>query len=359
MRCIARSRVPPKREIESDPALNVYSEAKSEYMFQLTSHLTPAYFAFYIDLLERSKKEMEAEPKRQLWQFQNHLAEIEDWNMERVAREVAGIQQRANCDFLEDLLTAVFIAHTKVLTAIRLNARKQKVQITVPKIEHFLLKVFCESAKLLWQSAYLFRENVGGIEKQQNYRQIQGIIENGIRTAIRAMIPVKSLLKDCVHAADDSDSDSSSDEEEAAAPEPAPVPAAPKPDSVVTEEIHPVVAALLQPVEEPPKVEEEQVKLVEEVKAVEQVKLVEEPPKVDASPLIVVDAEPRVEFSDYETIFDTEDADGNLIQPTQFHEGKNYDEEPSLEILDDVGTPLGDGDCDAEEQSSKLDYEEL
>ena len=189
--------------MESDSIANVYSEAKSEYMLQLTQYLTPAYFRFYLDLLARAKDEMKDEPKRYLWQFQNLLAEIEDWNMERVTREIANINadvERSGCDFLEDLLTAVFIAHTKVLAAVRLNSKTKNVQISLPKIDRFLFKVYCECSRLLWQSAYLFRENVGSMEKQQNYRQIQSIINDGIKAAIRSLVPVKSVLKDCINS---------------------------------------------------------------------------------------------------------------------------------------------------------------
>ena len=209
--------------MESDSIANVYSEAKSEYMLQLTQYLTPAYFRFYLDLLARAKDEMKDEPKRYLWQFQNLLAEIEDWNMERVTREIANINadvERSGCDFLEDLLTAVFIAHTKVLAAVRLNSKTKNVQISLPKIDRFLFKVYCECSRLLWQSAYLFRENVGSMEKQQNYRQIQSIINDGIKAAIRSLVPVKSVLKDCINSQmGDNDHDSSdSDNEEAPAP---------------------------------------------------------------------------------------------------------------------------------------------
>jgi hypothetical protein len=332
--------------MEAEPALNVYSETKSEYMFQLTSYLTPAYFNFYSQLLERAKQDMTAEPKKQLWQFQNLLAEIEDWNMERVAREVAAIQTAADCDFLEDLLTAVFIAHTKVLTAIRLNAKQKKVQITVPKIDHFLLKVFCETAKLLWQSAYLFRDNIGGIEKQQNYKQIQSLIETGIRSAIRSMIPVKSLLKDCIHnTADEDDSSDSEDETPVAAAEvAAPVKEVVAPVEEVaapTEEVHPVVRALMEP--------EPKNEIVAEQ---------------NQSTLIVVDDSPQVSFNDFEQIFDSENDDGNIMQPTQFHEGKGYDEEddePGLTILDDVGTPLAAEDLDqaTDETLGPIEFDEL
>ena len=306
--------------MESDPALSVYSEAKSEYMFQLCSYLAPAYFAFYIDLYERAKQETSGEPKRQLWQLQNFLAEIEDWNMERVSREVNGIQTRAACDFLEDLLTAVFVAHTKVLTAIRVNSRQKKVQLTVPKIDHFLLKVFIETSRLLWQNVYLFRENLGGSEKQQNYRQIQALIEQGIRSAIRAMVPVKNLLKDCLAGSTDGDSDS--DEEVRPLPEVA--------------EVKEEVAAPLPEVTAP---------LPEVAELKEEVEVKNEIVQPTDSPLIIVDAEPQVAFSDYETIFDTEDSEGNLIQPSHFPEAGDYDE-PGLEILDDIGVPLSADDCD-------------
>lgn len=376
--------------MESDSALNVYSEAKSEYMFQLCSYLTPAYFSFYLDLLERAKSETAAEPKKHLWQFQNLLAEIEDWNMERVSREVAGILTRANCDFLEDLLTAVFIAHTKVLTAIRLNSKQKKVQITVPKIDHFLLKVFCETSRLLWQSAYLFRENVNGMEKQQNYRQVQGIIENGIRSAIRAMVPVKSLLKDCVHGGPDDDSD---EEEEDTVPAPEAVQKDSEPESApvtapeaIQKDSEPEPEAA--PVSEAVQKENESLH-VEEIKTIsEQTDVTEAPiaaPQEDIVPvtvpelateqapleprneivqppsnLIVVDDAPQVAFSEYETIFDTENSDGNYIQPTQFHEAESY-EEPTLEILDEVGVPLDAEDLDtADGDGAKaIEFEEL
>lgn len=369
--------------MESDNALNVYSEAKSEYMFQLCSYLTPAYFSFYLDLLERAKSETAAEPKKHLWQFQNLLAEIEDWNMERVSREVAGILTRANCDFLEDLLTAVFIAHTKVLTAIRLNSKQKKVQITVPKIDHFLLKVFCETSRLLWQSAYLFRENVSGMEKQQNYRQVQGIIENGIRSAIRAMVPVKSLLKDCVHGGPD-DEDSDEEEEAEAAPAPAPEPVVepapalepvvePAPEPVVEAIPEPVVEAIPEPVPEPEAVQKDTKPLhVEEMKTIsEQTDAsVTVPELASDSPrneivqpphnLIVVDDAPQVAFSEYETIFDTENSDGNYIQPTQFHEAESY-EDSAIEILDEVGVPLDADDLDTVDGdgSKAIEFEEL
>jgi hypothetical protein len=128
----------------SDSILSVYSDARAEYTKQLCVFLVPAYFQFFIELLEKAKEATIQEPKRALWQFQNYLNEVHDWNMEKVNHEIHNIHTNSGCDYLDDLLTAVFIAHTKVLTAIRLSANKKKIEINVPKVEHFLFKVYAK-----------------------------------------------------------------------------------------------------------------------------------------------------------------------------------------------------------------------
>ena len=190
-----------------DSVLSVYSDARTEYTKQLSVFLVPAYFQFYVDLLETSRQTMAAEPKRALWQFQTYLNEIHDWNMEKVRHEIQTIQSHCGCDYLEDLLTAVFIAHTKVLTAIRLSTNQKKVEIHIPKIDHFLFKVLCETSKLLWSSTYLFRDNISGMEKQQNYRQVEQLLHEGMLQAVRSLVPVKSILKDFVHQGQEDEED--------------------------------------------------------------------------------------------------------------------------------------------------------
>ncbi len=360
--------------MESDSIANVYSEAKSEYMLQLTQYLTPAYFRFYLDLITKAKDEMKEEPKRYLWQFQNLLAEVDDWNMERVTREIQTIiseVEHAGCDFLDDLLTAVFIAHTKVLAAVRLNNKNKNVQISLPKIDRFLFKVFCECSRLLWQSAYLFRDNVGSMEKQQNYRQIQNLIDSGIKAAIRSLVPVKSLLKDCMNQDPNVESDSDSDDEKPEpepvsepVPEPAPVPIpvlASAPEPVPEPEPVPIPAPEPEPT---PETTDKNITELPVVKALVSVSKDEQ----QQVPTIIVDNDDGsgskkrkgVIFNEYETIFDV-DEHGQIMQPTAFHELENRPPEPEddededdedddrpdqIDILEETGVPLGDDDLD-------------
>ena len=351
----------------SDSILSVYSDARAEYTKQLCVFLVPAYFQFFIDLLEKAKQDMLSEPKKSLWQFQNYLNEVHDWNMEKVNNEIHRIFVNCGCDYLDDLLTAVFIAHTKVLTAIRLSSNKKKIEINVPKVEHFLFKVLCETSKLLWSSTYLFRDGIPGIEKQQNYRSIEQIINEGILQAVRSLVPVKSILKDFVNndTNDEPDDDESDDEKE------------------MKEEVKEVKEEIKEVKEE---VKEEIKEVKEEIVIPQPISIdmpietplpVIETPKNEVilpeeviqqanPPTIVIDDKPSVRFGEYDTVFDTENPHGSdLIYDPK--DGEDDDEVPALEILDEQGTPLAEGldfdDLEAKEEGPESlgdeDYEDL
>jgi hypothetical protein len=347
----------------SDSILSVYSDARAEYTKQLCVFLVPAYFQFFIDLLEKSKQEMVAEPKRALWQFQTYLNEVHDWNMEKVHNEIQRIYVNCGCDYLEDLLTAVFIAHTKVLTAIRLSANKKKIEINVPKVEHFLFKVLCETSKLLWSSTYLFRDGIPGIEKQQNYRSIEQIIGEGILQAVRSLVPVKSILRDFVNADNsndaeeaDSDSDDEKEEEEKPKEEAMKVPEAvtiPEavPEAVLVPEVPKVEAASI---DVPSEVKNEVVVPTELTTEVQSTGIVQQ----INPPTIVIDDKPTVRFGEFDAVFDSDNPhESDLIYDPK--DGEEDDEVPALEILDEQGTPLAEGLDFDDLDNAKPDIEEM
>jgi hypothetical protein len=333
----------------SDSILSVYSDARAEYTKQLCVFLVPAYFQFFIELLDKAKQDMINEPKRVLWHFQTYLNEIHDWNMEKVKNEIQRIQINSGCDYLEDLLTAVFIAHTKVLTAIRLSSNKKKVEINVPKVEHFLFKVLCETSKLLWSSTYLFRDGISGVEKQQNYRNIEQILNEGILQAVRSLVPVKSILKDFVGGESEGgdsegveENDDSDDEEEKED----------KHENENKEEVNSNIPKINQEtIPEPVSMDipiNETKSVVSESINNETVVSKEEAPKneiiIPSVPqTIIIEDKPNVRFGEFDAVFDM----GNPMDSDMIYEPKDeehdIDETPALEILDEVGAPLSEG----------------
>lgn len=356
----------------SDSILSVYSDARAEYTKQLCVFLVPAYFQFFIELLEKAKEAVIQEPKKALWQFQNYLNEVHDWNMEKVNHEIHNIHTNSGCDYLDDLLTAVFIAHTKVLTAIRLSANKKKIEINVPKVEHFLFKVLCETSKLLWSSSYLFREGISAIEKQQNYRAIEQLINEGVLQAIRSLVPVKSILKDFVNndfgeGAEEEESDSEDEKE------------VEKPKEEVKQEVMESITfsepKSIEPIISPPNPEpilepihslpEEQILPKEQLPSEEHVVAKEAVPNEDKPPqMIIIDNKPGVKFSEFDAVFDSDNPENSDL--VYYPKDEIEDGVPDLEILEDSGIPLSEetdfDNLDKKEDSndiSSLDYEEL
>jgi hypothetical protein len=350
----------------SESIASVYSEARSEYTKQLCTFLVPAYFKFFLGQLDRAREMSTSEPRKFLWHFQSLLNEVPDWNMEKVSTEINKLQTASGCDYLEDLLTAVFIAHTKVLTAIRVNSKQKKVQITVPKVEHFLFKALCESAKLLWGSTFLFRENATSVERQQNYRTIEGLIAEGVTQAVRAMVPVKSILKDFMSiggddeeegaggaGADagggaDADDDDEDDAEEKEVEE-KPVKRAVEEKAETKEEAKPVETNVTAPSSANPVIEPPTAALTVTEGAQTVLNALAElvPALASASasaqpPTIVVDTRgPSVGFTDFDAILDTDDPEGSdIVHEPKEGKGEEDDEEGLLEILDEEGTPL-------------------
>ena len=312
----------------NDSIANTYSDARSEYTKQLCQLLVPSYFQWYLTILEKAREQATQEPKKLLWHFQTLLNDIPEWNMEKVNTEISQLQTSCGCDYMEDLLTAVFIAHTKVLTSIRVSNKQKKVQITVPKVEHFLFKVLCESSKLLWGSSFLFREGISSIDKQQNYRAIETLLSEGIIQAVRNMIPVKSILRDFVSVDEDDDAAEDATED---------TPTTTATTTTTTTTPSPSVQDVsANEVVVPPAVEEPLplVPVVEEATP----SAVVDP---SAQQLIVIDTDrkPSVNFANYNSVFDSDHPEGSdMVEESE--------EEPGLEIMEESGVPLDMGDVE-------------
>jgi hypothetical protein len=272
--------------------------------------MLPALQQYFLDMMDEAKQK-ELNVNKVLLMFQQILEGVPEWNADKVQRETSALTTMTHCDYLEELLTAVFIAHTKVLSAIRLTSKQKKLQITIPRLEHFIHRTMIECSRLLWSNTYLFSTAAPSMERQKNLRHIEGILHDGIQQAIRSMLPVKNILREYLKEDDDDDEDEETVEAAVeAAVEPAEpvkvqdvpevaepledVPEIVEPVKVVAkalkaEEVKPVKAEEVKPVkaeEVKPVKAEEEVKLVKAVKAEEPEESVEpvEPVKVSEPP---------------------------------------------------------------------------
>jgi len=130
-----------------------------------------------------------------LMTFQNLLSRVPKWNSVIVEEERKRIIERSGCNYLEDLITCVHIIQLKVLTCIRVGSKQKKIDISIPKLDHFIHKIYIHVARKVYMNVYLFEKNVGPLQIQKNSRELENIIQECILTTIRESIPTESIIR--------------------------------------------------------------------------------------------------------------------------------------------------------------------
>jgi len=183
--------------------MNKYSkallaDAKQEYTNQLVSILTmPVYEgikSIYEGALEVSNTN--ANGRNFLKTFQILLSQTPTWEQEKLDTEYLRIKKNTKCDYLEDLITAVFVAHTKILSSIRSNSQQKSIDLNIPTGSHFIHKVYIESARNFWKQPYLFNHKYNPLDLQRNLNDAEKIIKESILETVRKLLPVKDVLKE-------------------------------------------------------------------------------------------------------------------------------------------------------------------
>jgi hypothetical protein len=182
----------------------IFAQAKVEYTAQLVDMLYPHMFDGVKSIYDESKLLYGRKKMPILLIFRELLEKVPIWNSEIIDSECSRIVSNSSCDYIDDLITAVFISHTKILTSIGPNRSFQKINVTIPKTSTFVHKCYINTARELWKNPYLFNENVPGHEFQKNNKEIESIIQKCIENTIRNSLPIKDILKEHLEGETDS-----------------------------------------------------------------------------------------------------------------------------------------------------------
>jgi hypothetical protein len=192
-------------------SVSLYSEARNEYLKQMASWLSSPIVEFFRAEYEKISRK---DPAKAMSSFQVWCADVPKWNQDVIDTNVSIVLDSCRCDYVEELMTAVFIAHTKMLTAIRVSSKQKKMKITLPKLDHFLHRVFIECARGFWKAPFLFLESVPMIEKQKNVLQMESMCIDALSGAVRSLLPVKSILNEYLAEDEDETEDETEDVKE-------------------------------------------------------------------------------------------------------------------------------------------------
>jgi len=172
-------------------------ESRNEWCSRLVTIFTPLIIEGVRSIFNESWKlclDNDEAPKY-LMTFQNLLSRIPKWNTIIVEEERKRIIERSGCNYLEDLITCVHIIQLKVLTCIRVGNKQKKIDISIPKLDHFIHKVYVNVARKVYTNVYLFEKNISPLLAQKHSRELEMIVQECIMTAIRESVPTEAIIR--------------------------------------------------------------------------------------------------------------------------------------------------------------------
>jgi hypothetical protein len=180
-----------------DFVLSNLQESKNEWCSRLVSIFTPLVIEGIRSIFNESWKLCadNDELGKYLMTFQNLLSRVPKWNQTIIEEERKRIIERSGCNYLEDLITCVHIIQLKVLTCIRVGNKQKKIDISIPKLDNFIHKVYIHVARKIYTNVYLFEKNISPLLSQRNARELELIVQECILTTIRESIPTEEIIR--------------------------------------------------------------------------------------------------------------------------------------------------------------------
>jgi Family of unknown function (DUF5764) len=135
-------------------------------------------------------------PDQVLRTFQNMLTKIPDWSDVTLTKEVERIQTVTKCHYLDDLIMGVFIAYMKAFASLNRSASEITIDFDRPTLSRFIHEVYIQSARKLWQVAYLFK-TVGVTSETQAraHQEVETTINQCMEQVIRGFLPWESITR--------------------------------------------------------------------------------------------------------------------------------------------------------------------
>lgn len=180
-----------------DFVLSNLQESKNEWCSRLVSIFTPLVIEGVRSIFNESWKLCadNDELGKYLMTFQNLLSRVPKWNQTIIEEERKRIIERSGCNYLEDLITCVHIIQLKVLTCIRVGNKQKKIDISIPKLDNFIHKVYIHVARKVYTNVYLFEKSISPLLTQRNSRELELIVQECILTTIRESIPTEEIIR--------------------------------------------------------------------------------------------------------------------------------------------------------------------
>ena len=172
-------------------------ESRNEWCARLVSIFSPLVIEGFKSIFDESWKLCieNDEINKYLMTYQELLTRIPKWNNEIISNERKRIIERSGCNYLEDLISCVHIIQLKLLTCVRVGNKQKKIDISIPKLDDFIHKVYIQCARKIYSNVYLFEKNINPLQIQKNNRELELIVQECLMISIRDSIPTEEIIR--------------------------------------------------------------------------------------------------------------------------------------------------------------------
>jgi hypothetical protein len=180
-----------------DYTLSNIIDTKNELCAQLMYTLTPCFIEGLRSIFNEAYCVCveNDELSKYLMTFQNFLNNIPKWSSEIVENEKQRIITSSACNYLEDLISCVYINRLKSLTTTRVGLQQKKINIDIPDLNKFIHKAYINIARKVYVNIYLFEKDIKPLQIQKNNRELEVLIKECILNTIRESIPIEQILR--------------------------------------------------------------------------------------------------------------------------------------------------------------------
>jgi hypothetical protein len=173
--------------------IDILSSSKDEFTARIITLLAPEIIKNMDEIYKQSQEI--SKNKNNLAVFQRFLADIPKWTPENVIIESDKLKKKLNCEYLDELISCIFIIQLKYLSAIRPSPKNKTIQLNIPESHDFIWKIYINSAKKLYKNVYLYAFTEEQQDILKNKRTIELLVREAILETIRNYIPMGELLK--------------------------------------------------------------------------------------------------------------------------------------------------------------------
>ncbi len=174
--------------------INVLVDIKREYTTELVNMLTPCIYEGIKSIYDDGKT-INKNNNNILRTFQNLLTQIPKWNTNILEQETSRITKRCNCEWLQELIQAVIVSNTVVLS----NSNKKNISDVLKDVnidtDKFIHTCYIEVAREVFKNPYLLYDGLKPWEIQSNMRETYKIIKESIEESVRKTLPFGKILQ--------------------------------------------------------------------------------------------------------------------------------------------------------------------